>query len=255
MKRRSYRIPALVTQALLGLALAASTSYAQPSELTLDHFWCYIISSETPQPSVDATLTDQFFTAPGVPVKVGTPLQFCNPVTTKTVGGAVLPIFVNAIDHLTMYHLEKSPTLPTSRTLFASNQFGPQQQLTVDKATTLMVPTQKDSLGTPEDLDHFLCYPVSGDSLAKTVTLTDQFQTQNVIVEAPTLFCNPVMKTIGGITTEILNPDAHLLCYDIRLPKATTARHPQIVNQLETDSFTVTSTPMLCVPSTKTVVR
>jgi len=241
-----------VAQALLGLIVAASTSSAQSVD-KLDHFWCYIVSSETPQPATDATLIDQFFVAPGVAVKVGSPLEFCNPVSAKVIGGISQTIFFNMEDHLTMYHLQKSPTLPAPRTLVASNQFGAAQQLTVDKATTLMVPTQKDQIAFPAALNHFLCYPVSGKSLAQTVTLTDQFQTQNVIVEAPTLFCNPVQKTTTSGTFGDSTDTGHLLCYDIRLPKSTTARHPQITNQIETDTFTVTSTPELCVPSTKTL--
>ena len=262
MKRRSYGIVRLVTRSLLGLILATSASAqsvresgAQPKSLKLDHFWCYIISSETPDPAVAATLKDQFQTAD---VSVGTPLQFCNPVQ-KTVGqgtpGEIVTPIVNLNDHLTMYGLQRSAPLPATQTLTATNQFGV-QQLTVDNATTLMVPTQKmlENLRFPTRLDHFLCYPVNAASIAKPVSLMDQFQTQgDVTVEQPVLFCNPVAKTIGNKTTRIQNPAAHLLCYNIRLPQSTTSRQVPIANQLETDTFTVTTTQMLCVPSTKTL--
>jgi hypothetical protein len=257
MNRRSYRIPSLVTHSLLGLIMAASASAqsvresgAQTKSLKLDHFWCYIISSETPDPAVTATLKDQFQTASDV--SVGSPLQFCNPVQ-KTVGTTVTPI-VNLNDHLTMYNLQTSAPLPASQTLTATNQFGA-QQLTVDNAATLMVPTQKmlENLRFPTKLDHFLCYPVNAASIAQPVSLTDQFQTADVTVEQPVLFCNPVAKTIGNKTTRIQNPAAHLLCYNIRLPQSTTSRQVPIENQLETDTFTLTTTQMLCVPSTKTL--
>ena len=255
MNRRSYRIPCLVAQALLGLTLAASTSSAQlilnPDQ---DHFWCYIVSSETPQPAVDATLHDQFQTAS---VKVGTPLQFCNPVQKKV--GSVTTGIVDIRDHITVYHLETAAPLPTERTFFATNQFGTRQQLTVDKATTLMVPTKKNNLAFPTGLDHFLCYPVTGDSINKTVQLSDQFQTQEVMVEAPTLFCNPVQKTRGTNITRIQHPLAHQLCYEIRFGQETEPTRVKITNQIEPppagqtfgDIFTLTNTQMLCVPSTK----
>lgn len=223
------------------------------TNLKLDHFWCYIVSSASDTTTllpVAATLTDQFFTT-GVSATVGTPLQFCNPVQ-KTVGGVTTGI-VNILDHLTMYHLKESAALPTSQTLTATNQFGA-TQFTVDKATILMVPTNKNNAGFPPSLDHFLCYPVKAASIKMTASLADQFQGADVIVEAPTLFCNPVAKTIGtNPPTDITNPDAHLLCYNIRLPKSTDVRQIRIQNQLETGIFAVSSTPELCVPSTKTL--
>jgi hypothetical protein len=141
MKRHLYRIPRLATYVLLGL-IAAATAAGEPGGkpskgLNLDHFLCYIVSSQTPQAAVAATLTDQFQTGD---VSVGEPLQFCNPVQ-KTIGTVVTPI-VDLRDHLTMYNLLTSPPLPTSQTLTATNQFGA-QTFTVDKAPSLMVPTQK----------------------------------------------------------------------------------------------------------------
>jgi len=260
MKSRSYRIPGLVTLLLLGITAAAYTSSAQfrqasapqqKTSLKLDHFWCYIISQEeTADPNTPATLTDQFQTAM---VSIGTPLQFCNPVT-KTIGTEVTPI-VNENDHLTMYNLQNAAPLPTAQTLTATNQFG-STQLTVDKATTLMVPTQKllENLRFPTRLDHFLCYQVTGPSIAQPVSLTDQFQTEDVTLEKPVLFCNPVEKSIvGQKTTRIQNPSAHLLCYNIRLPQSTTSRQVPMQNQIEADTFTVTTTQMVCAPSTKTL--
>ena len=262
MKNRSYRIPGLVTLVLLGITATAYTSSAQFGQenaarktqtinLKLDHFWCYIISQEqTTDPNTAATLTDQFQTAT---VSIGTPLQFCNPVQ-KTIGTDVTPI-VDVNDHLTMYNLQNPAPLPTAQTLTATNQFG-STQLTVDKATTIMVPTQKllENLRFPTRLDHFLCYPVTAASIAQTVSLIDQFQTEDVTLEKPVLFCNPVQKTIlGQKTSRIQNPSAHLLCYNIRLPQSTTPRQVPMKNQIEADTFTVTTTQMVCAPSTKTL--
>lgn len=193
-------------------------------------------------------LEDQF---QATTVSVGEPLQFCNP-TQKTVGTVVTPI-VDLNNHLTMYNLLTAAPLPTTITLTATNQFGA-QQFAVDKATTLMLPTQKENLDFPTRLDHYLCYPVSGPSVQQAVTLTDQFQSRDVIVEKPALFCNPVEKTIEGRRSRIQNAAAHLVCYNIRLPQSTTSRDVLIQNQFETDTFTLTTTQLLCAPSTKTEV-
>jgi len=218
------------------------------TSLKLDHFWCYIVSSQTPQDSIEVTLEDQFQTTT---VVVGEPLQFCNPVQ-KTIGGVVTQI-VDLTDHLTMYNLLTAAPLSTAATFTATNQFG-STQFTVDKATAIMVPTQKNTLAFPDGLDHYLCYPVSGASVEQAASLTDQFQTRDVIVAKPALFCNPVQKTFGNTTSRIHNRAAHLTCYNTRLPQSTDQRTIDILNQFEQDTYTVTTTQLLCAPSTKTLI-
>src|SRR5262245_44110334 len=183
------------------------------TSLKLDHFWCYIVSSQTPQGPITVTLEDQFQTTT---VDVGEPLQFCNPVQ-KTIGGVVTPI-VDLTDHLTMYRLLTAAPLPAAATFTATNQFG-STQFTVDKATAIMVPTQKNTLAFPTRLDHYLCYPVNGPSVEQAASLTDQFQTRNVVVAKPAFFCNPVEKTLDNTTTRIQNRAAHLVC-NTRLPQS-----------------------------------
>jgi hypothetical protein len=258
MKRRLPHVPRLAKHTVLALLVAAALvsvgaggqkpPKGPAKSLKLDHFWCYIVSSQTPDAAVTVTLEDQFQTTT---VLVGDPLQFCNPVQ-KTVGEVVTPI-VDLTDHLTMYNLLTAAPLPTARTLTATNQFGA-TRFTVDKATTLMVPTQKNTLAFPTGLDHYLCYPVSGPSVEQAASLTDQFQTRNVIVAKPALFCNPVEKTFGNTRTRIQNRAAHLVCYNTRLPQSTDARDVDILDQFEKDTFTVTTTQLLCAPSTKTLV-
>lgn len=61
-------------------------------------------------------------------------------------------------------------------------------------------------------LDHFKCYEAKGDPLDVTVDLHDQFEVEpGVLVKKPVFFCNPVAKNGEGI----LNPAAHLTCYEI----------------------------------------
>ena len=253
MNLYSPRIPRLITYLLVGLIIAAAALYVGgqgkgAKRIKLDHFWCYIVSQQTPQAPLTVTLEDQFQTQT---VSVGEPLQFCNPVQ-KTVDTEVTSI-LDINNHLTMYNLLTSAPLPNPRTFTATNQFG-SQQFTVDKATVLMLPTQKDALRFPTRLDHFWCYPISGASLQRPVSLSDQFQSEDVVVDKPELFCNPVAKTIGNNTTRIQNAAAHLTCYNIRLPQSTTARQIPIKDQFESDTFTLTNTQLLCLPSTKTLV-
>src|SRR5947207_765556 len=100
MKSHSHRLERLARHtafALIVAAAAVSVGARAPSpakgfapakgpakSLKLDHFWCYIVSSQTPQAALTAILTDQFQTAT---VSVGEPLQFCN-AAQKTVGGS-----------------------------------------------------------------------------------------------------------------------------------------------------------------------
>src|SRR5215831_14423893 len=168
MERRCHMIRPLATYALALLVAAAPVAVSAAGQspkspatnLKLDHFWCYIVSSQTPQKnSIEVTLEDQFQTTT---VDVGEPLQFCNPVQ-KTIAGVVTQI-VDLTDHLTMYRLLTAAPLSTAATFTATNQFG-STRFTIDKATAIMVPTQKNTLAFPDKLDHYLCYPVSGASV------------------------------------------------------------------------------------------
>src|SRR5262245_8147637 len=244
-----YALALLVAAAPIAVSAAGKPPKGPGKSLKLDHFWCYIVSSQTPQDSINVTLEDQFQTTT---VNVSGPLQFCNPVQ-KTIDGVVTQI-VDLTDHLTIYHLLTAAPLPTAVTFIATNQFG-STQFTVDKATAIMVPTQKNTLAFPDRLDHYLCYPVSGQSVEQAASLTDQFQTREVIVAKPALFCNPVQKTLlDGTTTRIQNRAAHLTCYNTRLPQSTDQREIEILNQFEQDTYTVTTTQLLCAPSTKTLI-
>jgi len=244
----TYALALLVAAAPVAVSAAGKPPKNPGKSLKLDHFWCYIVSSQTPNDSIEVILEDQF---QNVRVGVGEPLQFCNPVQ-KTIAGVVTQI-VDLTDHLTMYNLLTAAPLSTPATFTATNQFG-STQFTVDKATAIMVPTQKNTLAFPDKLDHYLCYPVSGASVEQVASLTDQFQTREVTVAKPAFFCNPVQKTFDKTTTRIQNKAAHLTCYNTRLPQSTDQRDIDILNQFEQDTYTVTTTQLLCAPSTKTLI-
>jgi hypothetical protein len=67
-----------------------------------------------------------------------------------------------------------------------------------------------------EGLDHFKCYDVRLQQHFQPfdVKLRDQFEEHDVRVLRPTTLCNPAVKCVGQDCTPILNPDAHLVCYE-----------------------------------------
>lgn len=267
MTWHGHRRARLAVGAALGLlmitaALIPGQLDAQgPNNPNRQHYECYIVAEQTPQAARTVQLNDQFRgRLERVPVSVGEPLQFCNPVA-KRVGTAPPSEILVPEAHLTMY--PAAAALPAPRTFTVVNQFIPiPQSFTVERAAVLLVPTTKAhppaAPTDPADLDlnHFWCYPVDGRSVNQRVTLDDQFTDQPVDarVERPRLFCNPVAKfsTTGALLAGIVDTEAHLLCYEIKLPQRTRGGHTiNIRNQFETDTFNVTSAELLCVPSAK----
>src|SRR5215471_2194359 len=106
-----YALALLVAAAPVAVSAAGKPPKGSAPNVKLDHFWCYIVSSQTPRESITVDLQDQFQTTS---VDVGEPLQFCNPVQ-KTVGD-VVTLIVDLTDHLTMYRLLTAAPLPAATT-------------------------------------------------------------------------------------------------------------------------------------------
>jgi hypothetical protein len=119
------------------------------------------------------------------------------------------------------------------------------------------------------DLDHFRCYSITvGHPAAPPIaTLEDQFdkrldKVENVFVGLPIGFCNPVAKTIPGPgggpgqTTNIQDPNAHLILYEIH--ETTTQRHltwkVTVDNQFGRQTLFATKPVVLGVPTQKVSV-
>jgi hypothetical protein len=205
------------------------------------HFRCYIVSKQNPDTAVTVVLDDQFQV--NDTVTVDEPLQFCAP-TSKNEEEILAPQ-----EHLTMYVAEEE--LVPHLLIETEDQFGV-RTLEAVSSRRLLVPTEKNELGFPEELNHFRCYEVAGEPADTVVGLEDQFGTDSVRVERPHYFCNPVAKTpLGGVTEPILEPDVHLTCYEIFGPQRAQPQDFSINNQIESDDFTVTSFQLLCVPSEK----
>jgi len=265
----------IVPMAVLGAVLVGPAVAAPPSPPpNLDHFRCY---SNTGHPAgLTALLEDQFDERleKVEEVVVVWPIGFCNPVA-KTIpspggGPGQTTDILHATHHLTMYEIRETTRQrhPTWK-VTVDNQFG-RQTLFATKPVLLGVPTQKVSvegeptgLGLPVDLNHFKCYQAKGAPLNAAVTLEDQFETTDVLVVEPVLFCNPVEKTVGTTIAEIEDPEAHLTCYNLKLATQigfSTQINIQTNNQFNhipgaPEPFTVvTDERVLCVPSAKSSV-
>ncbi len=106
-----------------------------------------------------------------------------------------------------------------ARSVLVTDQFGT-AIWTVGDAVYLLTPAKKypQPGDTPPDRNHYLCYRAIGPNPNRFVVLTDQFGTQTVFVAECKLLCNPVRKTVDGVTYPIVDPTAHLACYFVDNP-------------------------------------
>jgi hypothetical protein len=173
---------------------------------------------------------------------VDEPLEFCAPTSKDG-----LPI-LRPEEHLTMYGAaaELTPHL----TVFTEDQFDA-RTLEVVGARMLLVPTEKEELGFPTRLNHYWCYQGEGPRVSRSVTLDDQFGTDEVRVERPQAVLQPRREDLRrGDRAHRGATGAPDLLRDLR-PPGTTATTVSVRNQFEQDMFTVTSYDLLCVPSQK----
>jgi hypothetical protein len=107
-------------------------------------------------------------------------------------------------------------------------------------------------------LDHFKCYAVTPLNGApkfekRSVVLEDQFGLEDHKVLVPQLLCNPVSKD----GSELVNPAAHLVCYEIdnnqQGPK-NEKPEVQTTDQFGELMLRVVTPRMLCVPAAKEVL-
>ena len=233
---------------------AATTTFTMPpQDVTvtahfvgpLDHFNCYWAWDERGQIPVGEVvyLEDQFG---AVQAEVGYAGAFFNPVEKWHDG--VTPIS-KPDHHITMYSLDYEEELQTWF-VEVDNQFGT-QQLIVSGPVGLAVPTQKEGHEPPVGLNHFLIYGViEGPAVNVVVGLDDQFGDQpEVLVTAPIGFATPVQKIHGDVVTEIEDPEAHLVFYEIEEGEVQTK--VQIVNQFGAQTLYMEGPYYLAVPSEK----
>ena len=249
------------TGGTLGDENAAATTFTMPAlNVTvtahfvgpLDHFKCYL-TYELTRPYIGEVvyLEDQFV---AINATVGYPADFCNPVE-KYHDGKTTPIS-NDDHHLTLYTIDYEAA-PQTRLVEVTNQFGT-QNLTVSGPVGLAIPTQKVEPGNheaPLGLDHFLLYLVEEVPPVEPVdvVLNDQFGGEpDALVYEPVLLANPVRKTHGTEVTEIMNPENHLVFYEIE--GAALETQVQVVNQFGDQTLDLIYPELLAVPSQKTEI-
>lgn len=216
--------------------------------LPLNHFLCYRITSGAPV-SKTVRLQDQFDKRPRKAL-VWDPVRLCNPV--KKSHGTKVSDILYPNDHLVLYSIGTHAMTPTLK-VQVGNQFGKQQLDVYRPAEVLMVPSRKLPHGRPQNTDHFKCYYVTGQPVNATVGLQDQFQQipQTVVLQ-PFGLCNPTRKYHKQKWTEVLHPDAHLVCYVIQ--PITFSKTVTTVNQFRREQITTTSADLLCAPSRKKIL-
>lgn len=125
--------------------------------------------------------------------------------------------------------------------------------ITVGLSTLLLASASAQGPNPPGvNPQHYQCYNVTDPRPAtpRTVLLQDQFGRVETATGKPVLVCNPVSKNKEQAKDTV----THLVCYEIRARRVP-RRQVQIVNQFGIDTLPVDAPRMLCLPSTKLIVR
>ena len=95
--------------------------------------------------------------------------------------------------------------------------------------------------------DHYKCYKTLGArNDTRTVTLADQFGTEQVTVKRPFRLCNPANKNGEGV----IDSTSHLMCYKIR-PHPFVQRTVLAQNQFGDNYLRIIRPESLCNPAAK----
>ena len=198
----------------LVVSLAATAAFAQslPAE---NHYKVYsnFTSVTIAHPVL---LTDQFGSMNVVDLKLE---RFSTPAAKILDDGTVYPM-INPDIHMDWWRID-GPAQP-ARTVIGTDQFG-QAVWTLGNAHYLLLPSLKNTpppdpkIGPfPPTWNHYLCYDaLAGPLVGVHVTLVDQFGNLQAVVLQAKYFCNPVAKNENGKITPIVDPSAHLACYQL----------------------------------------
>jgi hypothetical protein len=262
MQKEARRVARLALFGLIvavGVFLAGSgIALGQPGPgVAQNHFRCYIISQQTPQPAVAITLDDQFNETPQSTF-AGEPVMLCPP-TEKTIGNEVVGPIEEEEQHYALYN---APGVAEPQTVLVTNQFGTDVAWQITTPKYVMVPTAKLTVNgvatgfefgaVQEEMQHYWCYEVNGPRAGVSAILDDQFDgPDKVRITRPTLFCAPAEKVSTEGTFPILDEETHLACYEIHGKQKTQQFTVGVQNQFETDIWQTAAWEILCAPSTK----
>jgi hypothetical protein len=200
------------------------------------------------------TLVDQFGT---LTVRLEEAEWLMNPAEKRRQGRDPEPI-QRADEHLVCYGLPYMTT--ADRIITVQNQFV-HSTLRVGRPLTLCTPASKTLTGDPgpppDDLDHFVCYDVRGETPlfpSETLVARDQFGERTIRIDRTRELCNPAEKRrVGRDPEPIQRPDEHLVCYRITTQTPAFAALRVIANDQfnSLQTLRVRTLERLCVPSTK----
>ena len=277
LRRRTWKggLAVLCGVCITAGVAAATSSGARAGYPPVDHQLCYTVSEgKFAQPAGSKVILINQFSPNGFKPILQTKVAFhCNPVikTIHTPAGNKVYKVTNPRAHLAClpFTLPAGTTVSTPKVL-VKNQFG-SATLYLKQPNLFCLPSWKSLTGPPNlkptspvGLSHFTCYPV-GDmtgafKIPGSVLLQDEFTSKPVPVQVnlvPRMLCLPTKKIIqtaaGATTYPIRNPVLHLLCFNV----TKTPFKPKVwdENQFGTSVIYIKATSMLCVPSTKTVVK
>jgi hypothetical protein len=245
------RAAALGVILLVGGGAIASAPGSAPASAPrgLDHFKCYTTTKPAFKPRI-VTVKDQFVSGKTTVLSVQT---LCNPVSKRRPGSKNGSKVLHRQAHLTCYQTRDSGIDVKEQRVSVTNQFG-KRELTVLRPVSLCVPSLKSKAPAPPRgpdparfVDHFRCYAVKQESVAKQLILTDQFgrafgRTLNVM-----RLCNPVSKNGGRVR----RPKAHLVCYSFLDGNQFKGAGVRVRSQFGLASLRALKTETLCLPSFK----
>lgn len=109
-------------------------------------------------------------------------------------------------------------------------------------------------------IGHFECYTVRPKRTftpTSFAVLHDQFGDSHVQATAPQQLCNPAAKSVGGIVSARVNPNAHLFCYATRVDRHLAKPIVRVVNQFAPKGVrlvVVEPQISICLPSGKSTI-
>ncbi len=227
---------------------STTSSTVTTSTVPLDHFRCYPGKPAKGTPkfaSRTVRLADDLEDKSTV---VDSVASLCNPADKAGEGIA------DPTAHLACYKIKPVTKKPkfVARDVVTADQFG-SLSLRVSGAATLCVPSEKDGLPSLQALDHFKCYRAKVTKgkpafAERTVAVTDQFETKNVVVLKPLALCAAVNKNEEGVR----RPSARLVCYqtkDVKGQSGFAKRTAAVRNQFGTLTLEVKKPKTLCLPA------
>lgn len=236
----------LLASAVLGLCVLVSGVTAQGSggPPGIDHYKVYLVNQPQQPPTRTVFLRDQFGLGPSQVFRME---KFATPAVKDG-----FPLF----DPITHYDWWRINPVPFSATVFATNQFGAEQELHLKQSEYLLTPSLKfPQPGQVLPLrNHYRCYSVDGPSPARLVTVQDQFGFNQAFVDSARMFCTPVEKQDPTGFYPILDPEAHLTCYDIHKTPPTQVQTVVVQDQFGFWDIIIVQDQLLCVPTFKTGV-